>query len=169
MVLLAKIIGPKGVRGNIKIDVFTEDPLFLVRCPLVYNEKKEKLQFDFVGWVSRPSKIEARCHGISSREQTQALKGIKLYTSIEHLKALPDDHYYWKELEGYKVQFQENLLGTVLRMNNFGATDLLEISLSKDASSVYLPFHKTFITNVCKAQHIIFCTNEAEEWIQNTN
>ncbi|ETZ07788.1 ribosome maturation factor RimM [Holospora obtusa F1] len=165
MILLAKIICPKGVKGRLKIEVFTEDPYFITKCPLVVNEKKEHLKFIFCGWIKKPSQIEAQCQGIDSRDKAEFLRGMNLYTFFEHFPSLPYDCYYWKELEGCALQYGEIGLGTVIRVNNFGATDLLEISSSKSSSSFFIPFHKNFIKDVCKIRKIISCTQEVEELI----
>ena len=122
-----------------------------------------------MGLTNTPSVIEVRCPGIDSREKAYSLKGLELYTLVERLDVLLQDQYYWQELEGYAVSYQGTVLGKVLRVENFGATDLLEIMPSTGlTSSLYLPFHKNFVEDVCRIQRIVQCTSEGEAWIQNS-
>ncbi|WP_104207252.1 ribosome maturation factor RimM [Holospora curviuscula] len=170
MLLIAKVLGPKGIKGNLKVKVFTQDPLFITFCSVVMNIEKKIFHFYFVGSVGTPTIIEVRCRGVDSREKAELLKGVELYTLIEHLEPLPQDQYYWKELEGYKVFFQEAALGTVIRLENFGATDLLEIRpFALSSPSIYLPFHKDFVAHVCKIQRSIQCTEEGKAWIRDAS
>ena len=168
MILLANVLAPKGVKGNLKIRVFTQDPVFITRCPFITNIEKKIFQFHLVGLTNNPEVIEVRCSGIHSRDTAYALKGMGLYTLVEYLEVLPQDQYYWQELESYTVSYQGTILGKVLRVENFGATDLLEIiPLIEHKSSIYLPFDKNFVDDVCKVQRIIQCTSQGEAWIKN--
>ena len=67
--------------------------------------------------------------GIATREQADAMKGLRLFADRARLPSLPDDEFYHADLIGMEVRDTGGiLLGRVSAVHNHGATDLLEVS-----------------------------------------
>ena len=169
MFLIAKIIGARGVRGHLKVQTFTQDPFFLAQCPEVWDEQGvRKFVFSKVGWARMPDVVELKCLDIHSKEAADGLRGVTLYTAQKYLAPLHEEEYYWQELVGYTIHYQDSVMGTVLRVDNFGTqSDLIEIQCLPSGACVYVPFHKDFIQSVDRKTQKLWCTQAAAEWIQN--
>ena len=72
--------------------------------------------------------LTARLSGIATKEQADALRGVRLYVPRTRLPGLPDDEFYHADLIGLEVfDTGGTPLGRVHAVLNHGATDLLEI------------------------------------------
>lgn len=79
--------------------------------------------------------------GVETKEQADALKGLRLFAPRDRLPSLPDDEYYHTDLMGLEVyDTGGTLLGTVKTVQNHGASDLLEITVPGHSSTILLPF-----------------------------
>ncbi|MCL4146943.1 UNVERIFIED_CONTAM: hypothetical protein GTU68_042924, partial [Idotea baltica] len=77
----------------------------------------------------------------TTKEQADALRGLRLFARREQLPSLPDDEYYHADLIGLTVlDTGGQTLGTVKSVMNHGAGDLLEIHGPGLRDSVLLPF-----------------------------
>ncbi len=140
MIVVAAIAGAHGVRGDVKIRAFTDDPAdCFAYGPLV----------DETGEVSvTPKRITHQKDAVfivapeenRTREEWEAMKGRVLLVPREALPEPDDDEFYIEDLIGMDVVHRDGReLGQVFRVHNFGADDLLELSLP-DGASWMLPF-----------------------------
>jgi len=169
MFLIAQILGPKGIKGHVKVHSFTEDPFFLTQCSEVRTDEGEILKFVRIGLAKPPNIVELQCDRIDSRTSAEQWRNVKLYVPVTSLPPLEQEEYYWQELRGYAVKYHEEVLGAVIGIDNFGtSTDVIEIlcSNTKKNSSVYIPFHRNFVQNIDRERALIECTLEAAEWIK---
>jgi 16S rRNA processing protein RimM len=128
-VVVARIGAPHGVRGEVRVQPFTEDPMALKDfSPLHVAGKPQMLSALSV----RPQKnmLVVRFKEVTSREAAEALKGALLEVERNRLpdEELDDDEFYITDLVGLDVQDgQGDLIGTVVAVENFGAGDIVEI------------------------------------------
>ena len=87
--------------------------------------------------------------GIVSKEDADALKGVKLFAPRDRLPETEDDEFYYADLVGLSVfDTGGTALGTVKSVQNHGASDLLEIKLPTTSATVLLPFTKAAVPTV---------------------
>ena len=87
--------------------------------------------------------------GIDTKEQADALKGLRLFTRRDSLPSLPDDEYYYSDLTGLQVfDTGGTLLGEVRSVMNHGAGDLLEVHGPGLKDTVLLPFTQEAVPTV---------------------
>ena len=128
MLLLGVIVGAKGIKGEVKIKSFTEYPEDIAAYgPLQDVSGKTTYNVKVVG-QSKGLPV-ARIKGISDRNAAEALKGTELYVSRDRLpETEEEEEYYHADLIGLPVFFQDGTkFGTILRLHDFGAGDMLEI------------------------------------------
>ncbi len=128
MLLLGVIVGAKGIKGEVKIKSFTEYPEDIAAYgPLRDASGKTTFELKVVG-VSKGLPV-VRIKGISDRNAAEALKGVELYVSRDRLPETEEaEEYYHADLIGLPVFFQDGeKFGTILRLHDFGAGDMLEI------------------------------------------
>ena len=153
--LFGKIVGAHGIKGFLKVQYFTETPYSLVDYGPLTDESGEKL-FDFEIKNAKKGNVIIAMKGIETRNDAELLIGQNLYIDEDLLPETDDDEFYHKDLEGMSVVSSEDEeIGTVKAVVNFGAGDLLEIIL-KSGKSELIPFHKDYVLDIDqKAQKII--------------
>jgi 16S rRNA processing protein RimM len=77
------------------------------------------------------------------------LRGTQLYIDRDQLPDTDDGEYYIEDLIGLKVvDGQGTDIGEVIAVDNFGASDLLDIKPTTGGSSFYLPYTEETVLEV---------------------
>jgi 16S rRNA processing protein RimM len=151
-ILVAVVGGAFGVRGEVRITTYTEDPMALVRYRDLMREDGTPA---LTVTSARPAKagVVARVKEVATPEQADALRGLKLYVPRERLPAPQDeDEFYLADLIGLSVETAEGeALGRVKTVQDFGAGDLLEIE-PPAGPSWWLPFTRDAVPQVRLAE-----------------
>jgi len=162
LILVARVAGAFGVKGEVRLDAYTADPMAL----LGYRELKRDDGSDGLTLASgRPHKggLVVRAPQVETREQAEALRGLKLYLPREALPPPADeDEFYLVDLIGLLVVAPDGAaLGKVRNVQNFGAGDLLEIQPEQGASW-WLPFTREAVPEVRLAEGRVVAVPPAE-------
>jgi 16S rRNA processing protein RimM len=126
-VCVAQIGAPHGVRGEVRLWPYTEDPLALQEYGVLESEDGAR---EFEIETLRPVKdhLVARVRGIVDRKAAEQLTNTKLFVPRSRLPAPGADEFYHADLIGVPVfGTDDRQLGIVAAMHNFGAGDLLEV------------------------------------------
>jgi 16S rRNA processing protein RimM len=136
-VTLAAVAGAHGVRGEVRLKLFTDGLASLKahETLLVGGEPKRLLAVG--GTDKNPT---ARFDGVPDRTAAEALRGQLVEVDRANLPPLEEGEYYHADLIGLPcVDAAGTPLGTVLAVENFGAGDLLEVQVESGAKSL-IPF-----------------------------
>jgi len=149
LILVGRVAGAFGVRGEVRISAYTEDAMAVAR----YRDlKREDGTPALTVTAARPAKggIVARVEEVATKEAADALRGLRLYVPREALPALTDDEFYLADLIGLRVENVQSktALGMVKSVQNFGAGDMLEIEPEGGGATWYLPFTKAAVPEV---------------------
>ena len=142
-ILLARIGAAHGVRGEVRVKNFAEDPHSLKRYgPLSAGDGRlfhvERL---------RPAgdMLVVKFRGIDDRDAAEALNGIELYIDRDRLPAAEEDEFYHADLIGLAAfDASGQPLGTIVAVQNFGAGDILEVAPSR-GQSLLVPFTRAAV------------------------
>jgi 16S rRNA processing protein RimM len=152
LVLIGRVAGAFGVRGEMRITPFGDDPMALVRYRHLLDKNGGPALEVRNG---RPHKdaLVVRAEGIESKEAADALRGLELYAPRDAFSPPADeDEFYLADLIGLAVEHVDGRpLGRVRAVHNFGAGDLLEID-PPEGSSFYLPFTRAAVPEVKLAE-----------------
>ena len=144
-VCIAQIGAAHGVRGEVRLKPFTEDPLGVTRYGALESEDgRRRFEIESV----RPAKdmLVARLKGVTDRNAAEALTNLRLYVARERLPQPDDDEFYHADLIGLAaVTAEGTAYGTVKAVHNFGAGDLLEIEPAAGGATVMLPFSEATV------------------------
>lgn len=146
--ILVGVIGaPHGVRGEMRIKPFTEEPLALKKYgPLESEDGRRK--FTLTSARLQGDMIVAKIDGITDRDQAASLTNLRLYVPRERLPAPADGEFYHADLIGLIAEDESGaVIGTVRGVENFGAGDLLEIA-RESGETVHVPFNDEFVPGV---------------------
>jgi len=161
LILVGRVAGAFGVRGEVRITSYTADPSAL----LDYRDLKREDGAPALTLLSgRPAKggLVVRASEVETREQAEALRGLRLFVPRSALPEPDEDEYYITDLIGLSVVTPEGEpLGRVKTVQDFGAGDLLEVQPPAGASW-YLPFTKEAVPEVRLAEGVIVGVRPAE-------
>jgi 16S rRNA processing protein RimM len=140
LICVGSIAGSYGVRGEVRLKSFCAVPEDIeAYSPLTDEDGKER--FPVVLTRAIKNGFAARLGGVETKEEADALNGLRLYARRDQLPSLPDDEFYHTDLIGLEVyDTGGTLLGKVKSVQNHGATDLLELHGPGLKSTVLLPF-----------------------------
>ena len=146
-ICVARIGAAHGVRGEVKLWTFTEDPLAVKRYgPLATKDGAR--QFEVTQAREAKGHLVATLKGIATREDAERLNGLELYIAREKLPATDEDEYYHADLIGLAAVTPANEpLGRVIAIHNFGAGDIIEIA-PVNGATMLLPFTNAIVPSV---------------------
>ena len=142
--IIGKVSGVYGVKGWIKVFSETDpregitayNPWYLKQGSNAKAEWRE-VQVE----QSRPhaKTVIAKLAGVDDRDAAMQLTGAVIGIEPEQLPVLADDEFYWRELVGLRVINREGIeLGTVQRLMETGANDVLVVNRAQQGSREYL-------------------------------
>ena len=136
-IALAAVAGAHGVKGELRLKLFTDSVENLARHKSVYvGDAERELESVRAG----SSSAIARLAGIADRSAAEALRGSLVEVDRSSLPPLEEGEYYHADLIGLDcVDGAGNCLGSVVAVENYGAGDLLEIERA-DGKRALIPF-----------------------------
>ena len=146
-ICVAKIGAAHGVRGEVKLWPFTQDPLAVQHYgPLSTMDGAR--QFDVLHARVAKDHLDATLSGIANRDDAARVNGLELYIPREALPAPEADEYYHADLIGLSaIDAQGAAIGTIVAIHNFGAGDIVEIAPAR-GPTLLLPFTNAVVPSV---------------------
>ena len=155
LIQVGRVAGAFGVRGEVRITSFTADPVALVD----YKDLKREdgsLGLTLTSGRAVKGGVIVRAKEVETREEAEALRGLKLYISRDRLPEPEEDEFYVTDLIGLKVETAGGeALGLVKAVQDFGAGDLLEIAPAEGGATWYLPFTREAVPEVRIADGVV--------------
>ncbi len=147
LICLGEIVGVHGIRGDVKIKLFGDNPKILTKQAMLDAKGQPLCTITSIkdhGGISI-----ATIEGIADRTQAEKWRGKKLH--IERT-ALPEikkkNTYYHADLIGLEARHIDgSVMGRVIAVANFGAGDLLDIKPAR-GNSFYIPFTDDAVPDV---------------------
>jgi 16S rRNA processing protein RimM len=127
--LMGRIGAAHGIKGEVRIQSFTEEPLALMD----YGElstNRPGLTVTIESARSTTNVLVARLKGVVDRTAAEKLNGVELYVDRDRLPAIADDDddFYLVDLIGLEARGTDGTaFGNVLAVPNYGAGDILEV------------------------------------------
>lgn len=137
------IAGAHGIRGQIRLRSFTDDPESIFDYkPLTDENCQRVFKLKQIG-IHKDTYIVA-LDGVKDRNEAENLRGTKLFIDRQKLPKTKKGQYYEADLIGLSAQDNNGkIFGKILGVHNYGAGPFLEIGTNKK-DSFMLPF-----TDVC--------------------
>ena len=136
-VALAAVAGAHGVKGEVRLKLFSDSVASLAQHANVYVGGVEHR---LLGVRDGGKTAVARFEGIADRSAVEALRGQLIEVDRGDLPPLDEGEYYHADLVGLPcVDCEGQSLGAVISVENFGAGDLLEVELPNGKRSL-IPF-----------------------------
>ena len=128
MIQVGKVHGAFGVRGEVKLESFTEPRSAIFRYqPWVLRDARG-IERECEGAKGRetPKGVVATLPGVEDRDGAEAPRGLDVFVPREALPPPKPGEYYWVDLEGLRVRNVEGVdFGVVSHLFSTGANDVL--------------------------------------------
>ncbi len=120
-ILIARILGPHGLRGQVKLKSLSED---ITRYKSLRT--LDGRVFEIAKIVPAKEHLIVTFKGTTDRNASEALKGTELYITPDQLPPSTDD-IYLATLVGRDVMSGDKVLGRISGYQDFGAGELMEL------------------------------------------
>ncbi len=149
-ILVGEFGRAQGVRGEVRIKSYTDDPMALARYAPLSDESGARLYKILSARPHQGDMIVARIEGVNDRTAAEALTRQKIHAPRE---ALDDDvgegEFLQSDLVGLSVRdMGGKTIGRVAGIENYGASDLLAIALDGRKGEALLPFSDAFVPSI---------------------
>jgi 16S rRNA processing protein RimM len=146
-VCVGRIGAAHGLRGEVRLQSFTADPMAITRYgALETKDGAQSLEIE----TARPAKdmLVARFKGVGDRTAAERLRNVELYVPRARLPATEAEEFYHADLIGLAaVSPAGEEIGSVVAVHNFGAGDVLEIR-PHGGATLMLPFTEAVVPQV---------------------
>ena len=131
---IATIVGVRGVRGEVRVKYFTDDPEYYLNIKLFFIETEKKLlpikvlRFNSAknGWV-------VLFEGIETRDAAEKIKGSRLLLPDKQLKPLEKNEFFVHQIIGCRVEDSNGVfLGKVTDFLETAANNVFEVQNGKN-------------------------------------
>ena len=160
---IADIRTAHGIRGLVKIAVYLEEAKDIEN----YNPIQGGDGKSYTIILKNPLKGEwlAEVNGITDRNQAELLRGVELYINRDQLPETDGDDIYLEDLVGCEaINLEGHKIGEIISVDNFGASDLIEIKPIDGTKSYYLPIAEPYVQDIDLEQKIVV-VDPAEEFM----
>lgn len=146
-ILVGEILKAHGLKGEVKLKSFTDDPLALASyAPL---QRPDGKPIKLVALREGPGALLARFEGVADRDGAEALRGVQLFVDRDALPAASDDEFYHVDLIGLSVKDPGGAeIGRVAAVYDFGAGNVIEILRPGESQTLMLPFTDDMVPEV---------------------
>ena len=134
-ILLGRIVGAFGVRGEIKLESWTEprSAIFRYQPWILRSPNGQETTLEGARGRDTGKHLVARFPGIDDRDTVEAMHGTEVFVARSALPPPQPDEYYWVDLEGLDVKTVEGVaLGQVSHLFSTGANDVLVVRGDKE-------------------------------------
>lgn len=146
MILMARIGAAHGIRGEVRVKSFGDDPLSFTDYGALTT--KDGRSFEVLRARVQKTVVVTQFEGVSDRNHAEELNGVDLYISRDQLPETEEDEFYYSDLVGVDVVTAGGeALGKVAAVQDFGAGDLLEVRPAR-GKTFYIPFTRDFVPEV---------------------
>lgn len=148
MLLIGKIIGTRGLKGEVKIYPYTNFPEDFERIKKVYLDANPEKSLLLQKQKMQKNLILAFFEGVDSIDKAEQIKNVELYLDEEEsARFLSDDSYFYKDIIGIEVKSVDGTpLGRVTGVNTSSKQNL--ILVEKEGKEWLLPNVPHFVKKV---------------------
>lgn len=142
MLLVAEVLKPQGINGELKLRTFVDDPSQLLGVKNFYINGNaypvQKLRLD-------GTFAYAKLSGVKDRNEAERLRGQEIYLSDEEKPVLPEGAHYVSEILGCSLYAGEERLGTVTDILQNGSADVFCVAGKRN---FMFPYVEGVITSI---------------------
>ena len=150
---VGKIGRPKGTKGLLRLHCFLNDNRDINKFQKFYLEDETTINVKLVSFDKKSPLVTI--NNIADRSEVEGYVNKYIYLQKEKLSPTEENEFYFHDLEGLEVVDQQNeIVGKVSSVVNFGAGDLLEIYFIKSSKKSFFDLRKLiFLKSILKKKN----------------
>lgn len=136
-IVIAKITAPFGIKGEVKMIVYSDNHLNIEKYRLYDAKGKEfKVRISnknktVIGTSNGDPVIIAKIDGVNDRNASELLRGVDLFANRAEFAPTKKNEFYYSDLIGLEVINSKLVkIGEVIDVQNYGAGGILEIKFA---------------------------------------
>jgi 16S rRNA processing protein RimM len=147
LVTMGRVVSAVGIRGEVRVKTFTEDPEGLAQyARWVVKAKEGWREMALEAFALRPNGTVAKLAGCDDRDAAERLRGADIAIRREDFVAEEEGELYLVDLIGFDVvDEQEGKLGVVESFFETGATSVMVVKAARER---LIPFVDGFVKEV---------------------
>lgn len=146
LVLLAVIGGAHGIKGEVRVRSFTEDPEDVGAYGPLLDAKGRR--YTVASARLQKTVVVVRFKEVADRNAAELLNGTELFVDRSALPEEGEDEFYQADLVGLVARTVDGtVIGEVTGFHDFGAGDILEIAPDQ-GTSIMIPFTEAAVPEV---------------------
>lgn len=146
---VGKIVNTHGLRGEVKVVPWTDNPEVFEDIDFVYVKKKSEYErLDVKGIKYQKNNLIVRFSQITDINMAEKYKNQVIYAEREILGELPEGVYYIADLIGLDIVTEDGKkIGTVSDVFNTGSNDIYEVK-REGKKNLLLPVIDDVVLNI---------------------
>ncbi len=129
MICVGQILSAHGIKGQVRFRSYTEDSSSVFGYSPFFLNNHSQLVVTSIDGVKGGDFIVS-FDGISDRNASQNLRGERIFVTRSSLPSINDSEYYFVDLIGLDVVFEESVIGKVVNVYVAGADAVVSIESS---------------------------------------
>ncbi len=147
-VTIGKIVNTFGIRGEVKVDSYTDFEKERFKKDSTVYIGEEHLPLQVAGYRQHKGFLLVCFKDHEDINLIERFKGKMIYKSKEDIKPLKKGEYYFSDLMGLNAYVEGKCVGKVLRVEEGLVANNLRIRKEEDGKEYLVPFLPVFIENV---------------------
>ncbi|MBD5560873.1 MAG: 16S rRNA processing protein RimM [Clostridia bacterium] len=161
---LGRVLKPQGIKGEIKAELYTDDPGRVSDLEAVYFEEDGA----YVPVAVRRARTDGRCgflflEGVHDRDQAEKLRGRTFFIDRAHAAPLPEGAYYISDLVGLPVFLDGRQLGSLGEILQTGTKDIYVVELEDGGRLMFPAVEDVFAERDIAGRRIVLNADRLEE------
>ncbi|WP_062210797.1 ribosome maturation factor RimM [Aureimonas sp. AU12] len=145
-VLLGTIGGAHGIKGEVRVKSFTEDPEDIGAYGPLTDAKGKT--FTVLSARTQKNVVVVRFAEVADRNEAERLNGTDLFVDRSKLPAEGEEEFYQADLVGLVARLTTGaVIGEIVAFHDFGGGDILEIA-PENGASVMIPFTEIAVPQI---------------------
>ena len=139
-------VGVHGIKGQVKLNSFTEIPESIFNYKEFFLEKNDNvLKLKLISKVKQ--NLICKIENVETRNEAEKYRGLKLFIKKDSLPKLEESEFYHRDLIEFQVyNLKKESFGKIQSFNDFGGGLLIEVK--KENKLFYLPVGKDFLEDI---------------------
>jgi 16S rRNA processing protein RimM len=138
--LIGRVVGPFGIRGELKVEEHTEFPerFNLLKTVALGQDRRE---YAVEGSRRHKGRVLLRLVGVETPESARDLAGMEITVPRDQAMPLPEGHYYLDDIVGSEVITPEGtVVGRITDVLQTGANDVYAVGTGRE--TILIPVTK---------------------------
>lgn len=150
LVLLGRVSGPHGIKGELKVRLYSGEPESLLGYSsllLAVGENAEPKAWKVEQSRAHKSWTLVKLEGCSDRSSAEQLQRADVYIHEDELPKLKEGEFYLRDLEGKLVKTEDgSVVGVITGLLNGGVQDILQVE--NNGQEHLIPLVPEFVVRV---------------------